>query len=421
MLDRLRISIARGEAVLVLGAGVTAAATQNHPFGSWRGLIEDGLGRVRDVCDKDLAWFTTQEALLGGDVVDLIGVAQQVETRLREAGEFDRWVADTVGGLAASDDAVYRAIAMTRAPIMTTNYDRLAEVALGRGTMTWADGGDVGAWLRRPHGRREVFHLHGVDARPETLVLGHTSYQSLLLHEQAQFVQKVVASTHSLVFVGCGSTTDDPNIGALMAWVDRNGGPRRHFRLCRDGEEAALRAAAAKGGQVSPVPYGPGHADLVGFLSRCLAHPEEVVTPTAHDLVRAYDGMTDAAYPDQGRWKGKDRIFDAMCIEAAAVPPDLDALDLLPGEGYRVLAIATMTNAPSVAHDARTARLCDALTTVNGAYKVCHYVRESARLSAGPRKPGLGALLDRVADLWRDQADLQTWVAGTRAELAAAA
>ena len=421
MLDQLRASITRGEAILVIGAGVTVNATGNHEAGTWRGLIGNGLARVIASTDKQADWLERQEWLLGGDIHDLIGVAQQVETRLRRAKVFDSWLRKLVGGLKVNRPSIYDALLKSRAPILTTNYDKLIEQSTGMGTRSWEENFNVGAWLRQPVSARDVLHLHGVFDDQDSVVLGNTSYQSLLLHPQAQFVQKALAATNDLVFVGCGGTTDDPNLGALLDWVAQDRSGRQHFRLCLESEVASIRTAAANGSRIAAVPYGRDHVDLADFVCRYLCHPEETLTPKMRGLVTAYHGLNDDAYAGPQRWWAKDAVVHDMRLETDASSPDLDGLELLPGDGHKVLALASMLNKPCDAHDARIDRMCNGTLPVNAAFKVLDYVGDRVAGGAGPgAKPTLTSILDKVHGMWPAQDDLQTWLATKRAELAAA-
>ena len=420
MLDHLRASIATGNAILVIGAGVTANATGGREWGTWRGLIRNGLTRVVQLTDKEADWLEHQEWLLEGDVHDLIGVAQQVETRLRRAGDFERWLRDLVGSLVADQTGVYDTLTKSRAPIVTTNYDTLVEQATGRGGRSWDDRFNLGEWLHRSAQKREVLHLHGVYDDPDSVVLGNTSYQSLLLDRQAQFVQKVLAATSDLVFLGCGSTMEDPNLGALLEWVAQDRSGRQHFRLCLDSEIGPIRAAAARGSRIAAIPYGPSHGDLPGFVARHLCHPEETLTPKMRALVTAYHALVDEVYEGPQRWWAKDAIVRDMRAEAAAAPLDLDALNFLGGDGYKVLALASMLNAPSDAYDERIDRMCDGRLPVNAAFKACDYVGDRIRAGAAPpSRVLLRSILDKVDRMWPRQDDLREWLNNKRAELAA--
>lgn len=78
ILDDLRSAIARGQAILVVGAGVTIAAT-GDPTSSWTGLIQSA---VRHCVDAGLADAATarglRETLSAGEAEQLLDVATQV-------------------------------------------------------------------------------------------------------------------------------------------------------------------------------------------------------------------------------------------------------------------------------------------------------------------------------------------------------
>jgi hypothetical protein len=188
----------------------------------------------------------------------LLGVAQQIESRMRAAGgELPRWLADSIGSQPLRDPSLFEAIAKIDAPIATTNYDTLGEEALSCGSRSWSDSVDVAAWFAQDRRNRPIFHLHGVWADPETVVLGHTSYQSLANHEHAQFVQQVLAATKSFIFIGCGSGMEDPNLGILIDWI-RTRYPNslhRHYRLCLDKDVCALQTNRSPNDRVYQIVY----------------------------------------------------------------------------------------------------------------------------------------------------------------------
>ncbi len=56
LVEGLREEFASDGAVLVVGAGVTIAATGNAPVASWYGLLEDGIRRCEDVAGVPHGW-----------------------------------------------------------------------------------------------------------------------------------------------------------------------------------------------------------------------------------------------------------------------------------------------------------------------------------------------------------------------------
>lgn len=46
LLDDLRDVLAQGKAVVIVGAGVASAVTNNAPVAGWQGLVDNGVGAV---------------------------------------------------------------------------------------------------------------------------------------------------------------------------------------------------------------------------------------------------------------------------------------------------------------------------------------------------------------------------------------
>jgi hypothetical protein len=98
--DDLREQIARGQAIAIVGAGVSIGASGNAPAASWVGLLKLGIDRCEAVARPPAGWTARQRAVLDtGDRDELLGVAEQVSRRLGypNSGEWRRWLRETVG------------------------------------------------------------------------------------------------------------------------------------------------------------------------------------------------------------------------------------------------------------------------------------------------------------------------------------
>ncbi|MDQ6692628.1 MAG: SIR2 family protein, partial [Candidatus Dormibacteraeota bacterium] len=203
----LRAQLARGQALVVVGAGVSVAASGASPVASWPGLLESGV----QWCERyepslPAGWADLVRGFIGlGDVSSLLSAAEAVTERLggRGGGEYHRWLRETVGALPLADAAVAQAVAALGAPVATTNYDGLLEQAMpGTGTLTWRDGARIQRVLRGDE--KAVLHLHGYWDEPESVVLGIRSYEAVLGDAAAQALQRAMGSLSSLVLVGVG-------------------------------------------------------------------------------------------------------------------------------------------------------------------------------------------------------------------------
>jgi tetratricopeptide (TPR) repeat protein len=269
LIDDLKKQIEDRQAIAIVGAGVSVDATGNAPAASWVGLLKDGVARCQDVARPPVGWADRQRAALDtGDLDELLGVAEQVSRRLGypEAGEWRRWLRETVGQLRATDSRVLEALRDLEIPIATTNYDSLVENATGWPAVTWREAPQVERVLRGDDDG--VLHLHGHWQVPASVVLGIRSYEAVLGDAHAQTVLRSLRLRHTLVFIGCGAGLRDPNLGALLAWSRPilSGSEYRHFQLCRTSEREELERQHPRKERIFPVPFGEKHEDIAPFL-----------------------------------------------------------------------------------------------------------------------------------------------------------
>jgi tetratricopeptide (TPR) repeat protein len=273
LVEDLRRELARGRVIVLVGAGVSVAATGRAPVASWTGLLEDGVARCEQLALRPLpaGWGDrTRAQIATGDVEELLLAAEAVTYRLggREHGEYRRWLTETVGELKASHLEVLEALRDLGGILVTTNYDGLLEQVTGRPAVTWQDTARAQAVLRGDE--QAIVHLHGFWQEPGTVVLGVRSYEQLLGAEHAQAMQQVMAAMGTLLFVGFGAGLADPNFAALREWMARlfRGSQYRHFRLAKDDQVDALRAEHGPDERVLVLGYGPSHAGLAPYLRR---------------------------------------------------------------------------------------------------------------------------------------------------------
>ena len=269
----LRQQIANGQAIAIIGAGVSIGATKNAPTASWVGLLKDGVARCEAVGNPrpPSGWGDRQRAALdGSDLDDLLGVAEQVSRRLGypSGGEWRRWLRETIGTLRAHERSVLEAVRDLGIPIATTNYDGLIEEVTGWPAVTWRDGARVERVLR---GDEEgVLHLHGHWADPASVVLGIRSYYAVLGDAHAQTVLRALRLRQAFLFIGFGAGLGDPNFGELLSWSRAvfSGSEYRHFRLCRSEERDAIQVQHPPDERIFAVPFGAEHGDLAPFLRK---------------------------------------------------------------------------------------------------------------------------------------------------------
>lgn len=266
--DDFRQRITNREAILIVGAGVSIAASGNSPTASWKGLLESGIDHCVALKALDIPNAENLKRQLDSSDTDLwLGAAQVVERKLKNSsGEFDVWLREKVGSLKATNRAVVEALAQLNLPLFTTNYDGILEEVTGQRPVTWRQHGDLERVVRGE--LQAIVHLHGYFGDPESVVLGVSSYEDVLRDPSVQSVLRALRTTKTLVFVGFGKGLNDPNFGAFLRWSRIfSQSPYRHFRLARESERDAIQAEHAEEERIFVVSYGHEHADLLPFLA----------------------------------------------------------------------------------------------------------------------------------------------------------
>jgi hypothetical protein len=348
MTDALKVELAERIAakrvLVVVGTGVSLAATGGEKLASWKGLITNGIERcvTLGLEGSDAEWQELQQRQLSRPhISDLLGVAEQVERRLQSRGQGDwrEWLRETVGSLEATEPAIIEAIRALGAPIATLNYDELFErLAPPRKSHTWQEAED---WPRVLESQdNAILHLHGRWDRPTSVVLGIRSYEAVLRHGLAQHLQRVVATTHSLLFVGCGATFEDPNFKALLDWMAETlkDLERRHYLLATGGGKKTIEPLLPPTARVWVLDYGKQHDELLPYL-RSLAPQPSGSTPgpsvgRGKPNPTAVDPIDRKAYAEQARKRydvlDLTALTQAGSVDPEAPPPRLSRLFVPP-------------------------------------------------------------------------------------------
>jgi tetratricopeptide (TPR) repeat protein len=315
-LDDLREDLAASRVVVIVGAGVSVAATGGAPTASWVGLLEDGVTYCESLLGPSLSagWADRRRAqLASGDTEEFISAAEDIARRLGgpTGGEFARWLDRSIATLKATSPQLPAALAALRVPLATTNYDGLLETATGRPAVTWRQGALVEQMI---HGDRDaVLHLHGYWQDPASVVLGIRSYERVLGDAHAEAMRKALAATRTLVFVGFGAGLSDPNFGALRGWLTEvfASSTYRHYRLCRTEELVDLWDEHGLDERIIPLAYGDHHDDLAPFL-RSLVSRTATVRPAP---------TSARQLPPPPRCFGRDAIVEELVTTLLTEPP----------------------------------------------------------------------------------------------------
>ena len=162
---RLQGAIDRRNLVFIVGTGASASTTENAPYATWRGLIEDGIERAISLGSK-AAWGEQVRGNLtygfGENDMDMIlGSAAALVKEMDKHGPYSipKWLQETVGSLEVKNPTLVKSIRALPYPVLTTNYDGL----LGnndRREVDWTDTAEMQQVLTG--GSRSIGHLHGI-------------------------------------------------------------------------------------------------------------------------------------------------------------------------------------------------------------------------------------------------------------------
>ena len=268
LIDDLRVEVASGRAMLVVGSGISIGATNNAQAARWAGLIQLGIDRCLALQQIDATRAIQLSTRLSerAPIEDLISVAETVTQALLRArqGEYGLWLKETVGSLTAIDTTVLHELDRLNVDIATTNYDNiLEENTKVKKHVAWPNIGGVLRVLRRQESA--ILHLHGHWADPASVVLGIRSYEDLLRNNAAQAVAKSLPMLRTLVFIGCGDGLQDPNFKRLIDWYQDvlQLAEHRHYRLVTDRDLEKGRVSEG----VYDLAFGDHHRHLPSFLA----------------------------------------------------------------------------------------------------------------------------------------------------------
>lgn len=227
------------DGMLVVGTGVSIAASHDNPVASWTGLLHHAISYA----GFEPAQVELLESMVAeNDLSFILGAAHIVTERLQKRGLFSRCLA-AVGRIPIHKQELIDDIHALAVPIATTNYDDL--LTRGRTNMQPVPWTKPEAALQLLKGdRRGVLHLHGYFDDPESVIFDIRSYEKVLASDKAQAIQQAMAVRNTFLFIGCGKAgLSDPNVGRLIEWLTEAFGETRykHYCLCASHEYAAMQ------------------------------------------------------------------------------------------------------------------------------------------------------------------------------------
>lgn len=205
--------------VYLFGAGISSALTDNRSCSWWQWIV-NGISKMKD---RTLA-AAYEKSITADDSTDnLVAVVGKVISATKADGTYRDWMQESfetqsVTNLSLAD--TLKKLLIPQDVFVTTNYDLMLEEATGLSALTYEEPDKAFAMIDRKKSEA-VLHIHGVydSARGiDNIVADKTQYDAVLNDQGAQFIQHILG-TRTLIFVGCGQTTEDANISRFIQFA----------------------------------------------------------------------------------------------------------------------------------------------------------------------------------------------------------
>lgn len=226
----------------VIGAGVSIGATA-APHASWLGLLKHAVQHLVDTqtitAKRGIELHASLDSAFSPfDLEKALNHAELVENELLvpDPVRFAFWLESAITTLRCSPSRTQTLDALRElheagVVLLTTNYDDLLSEATGLPPVTWDQHDEFLQVMNRE--RAGILHIHGHWSRPDSVVLGRTSYNRILDDENFQSAFRSLWLERLWMYVGCGDGLDDPNLGRLLKWGNRWNRARKHYFLAK--------------------------------------------------------------------------------------------------------------------------------------------------------------------------------------------
>lgn len=255
-------AIQHNELVYLFGAGISSALTDNRSL-SWGRWIARGI----DFC-KDSACAAELKKSMGSDdsTENLIRVVGEVIKHTKAEGTYHTWMQESIETVTVSNHtlaATLQKLLIHQGIFATTNYDNLLEQATGLSALSYEEPEKAFSMLDKRK-NDAVLHIHGIyDSAHgiDNIVADQAQYNAVLSDKGAQFIQQILG-TRTLVFVGCGQTTEDGNISQFIQFAKKYLNMDVTYYFIHNSDITPVDMPD----NIKMIPYGNEYSDLPLFL-----------------------------------------------------------------------------------------------------------------------------------------------------------
>lgn len=254
-------AICNNDLVFMFGTGISAALTGERY--SWYKWILDGIAVLKDIA---LANQLRDELDADTSADNMITVVGKVLTAAKADGSYEAWMHESFETAEINNEDLTRTLqklSVFNDVLATTNYDLLLEHATGLKSISYEQPDQAFEMLKS--GKSDaILHIHGIyDSIHgiDNIVADKKQYDTVLNDKGAQFIQNILG-TRTLVFVGCGKTTEDVNIRQFVAFA------WKYLHLDRPYYFLYNSSSPIDGlpDNIHLIPYGDDYTDLPSFL-----------------------------------------------------------------------------------------------------------------------------------------------------------
>lgn len=288
--------------VYLFGAGMSSALTDNRSCSWWQWIV-NGIAKMKD---RTLA-AAYENSITADDSTDnLVAVVGKVLSATKADGTYRDWMHESFEVQSVTNRPLadtLKKLLITQDVFATTNYDLMLEEASGLSALTYEEPDKAFMMIDRKKSEA-VLHIHGVydSARGvDNIVADKAQYDAVLNDQGAQFIQHILG-TRTLLFVGCGQTTEDANISRFIQFAKTYlHMDRTYYFLYKAGNEPV-----GMPDNIRLIPYGDAYSDLPEFLEdlaqerlRVLYEKSSVIGRTIHTHKRDAYGLSEYHYANE--------------------------------------------------------------------------------------------------------------------------
>ena len=254
-------AICDNDIVFIFGAGISSALSSSAP--NWYRWIQAGIATLSN---PNLSASLQSKLEVSKNAADLIAIVGKVLEDTRRNGTYDLWMHESFETAQITNSSLaytLRKLTIFNDVFATTNYDRLLERATGLQSLSYEQPAEAVSMLQSGQSNY-VIHIHGIyDSVKgiDNIVASQDQYDAVLNDKGAQFIQQILG-TRTLVFIGCGKTTEDVNVSQFVDFA------REYLKMDQDYYFLYKSSSPVTElpDNIHPIPYGDDYADLPDFL-----------------------------------------------------------------------------------------------------------------------------------------------------------